>query len=149
MFHSVLFCYLGIPSAVRELKFPHNTDNSVVIQWLSPLRNINTVFYDIECFKCRGQVCEDPCGSKTMYKPSKFNLTQLNVTVENLESNTQYMFVVRSKNNNSVLTNQINWSTVRRKVKTEGISFFFYQFPFVVPLHCFKCFQMADLSFWL
>ena len=126
---------------------------------MSPLRKINTVFYDVECFKCRGEVCKNPCGSKTMYKPSKFNLTQLNVIVVNLEPNTQYMFMVLSKNNNSVPINQSNWSTVRKRVKTEGIPFFFY-FPFVVPLHCTKyleiigirwrwCLNRPSLFFWL
>ena len=80
-----------------------------------------------------------------MYKPSKFNLTQLNVIVVNLEPNTQYMFMVLSKNNNSVLINQSNWSTVRKRVKTEGIPIFFFYFPFVVPLHFTKYLEVIGV----
>ena len=93
----------------------------VVIQWFPPSRKINTVFYDIGCFKCRGDVCDDPCGRKPTYKPSNVDFTWTNVTVENLEANTQYMFVVYSKNNNSVLINGSKWLSVRKRVETEGI----------------------------
>lgn len=113
--------YIGIPSEVPDVKLLRKTASSVVIQWLPPLRKINRVFYDINCFKCRGEVCEDPCGNKPTYKPSKSNFTWTNVTVENLEASTQYMFVVHSRNNNSVLTDPSNWLSARKKVKTEGI----------------------------
>ena len=120
-FNKVLRCYLGIPSKVQNVIFNRKTDSLVVIQWFPPSRKINTVFYDIGCFKCRGDVCDDPCGRKPTYKPSNVDFTWTNVTVENLEANTQYMFVVYSKNNNSVLINGSKWLSVRKRVETEGI----------------------------
>ena len=119
--NKVLCCYLGIPSEVQNVIFRDKTSSSVLIKWSPPSRKINTVFYDIGCFKCKGKVCEVPCGRKTTYKPSNVNLTWTNVTVENLEANTQYMFVVYSKNNNSVLINQNEWLRGQTKFKTESI----------------------------
>ena len=120
-------CY-GVPLPVRNVKFKEKTETSVKLFWDPPelSDHDNDVLYDINCYKCSSGSssgpCNESCGTSVKYKPSKHNLTYTNVTIKGLKEDTEYRFVIYSKNNNSLRIDKNNWARVEKKIKTEGTS---------------------------
>ena len=108
---------------MKDIEFLKKTDTSVLIAWkLPPQTGDLQVFVDIKCFKCKGSSCTSPCEKET-YRPSQFNITSSNVTVEDLQPNTKYLFRISSKNVNSYQINKRNWAVMVKKVDTSGKMF--------------------------
>ena len=96
--------------------------------WEPPEKSATTgqrVFYDIECHKCPSgkdsEFCEEPCGKSVVFKPSGNNLIYTNVTIRGLTQDTEYKFVIYSKNNNSERISKTKWEKFVKKVKTAGM----------------------------
>ena len=116
--------WLGVPSPVTDIKFIGRTETSIRLLWQAPEPSNQDVLYDIKCNKCtsgsNSGSCEEPCGRSVTFKPSQNNLTQTNVTIQGLKGETEYEFVIYSKNSNSLRINKTNWASQRKKIKTEG-----------------------------
>ncbi|CAB4005869.1 ephrin type-B receptor 1 isoform X4 [Paramuricea clavata] len=116
-------CY-GVPSPVREIKFIDKTETSITLQWTPP--SDQGVMYDIKCNKCPSGSdsgpCVVPCGRLVMFKPSQNNLTQTTLTIQGLDQDTEYQFVIYSKNMNSLRINRTNWKSAMKRIKTEEMS---------------------------
>ena len=54
------------------------------------------------------------------FKPSQTDIKYTNVTIQGLDPNTEYQFVIYSKNNYSNRINETNWGRIAKKIKTEG-----------------------------
>ena len=123
-----VFFIVEIPSSVENVKFIDRKDTSVSLLWEQPKTSGTPgqrVFYDIACHKCPSGKdsgpCVEPCGSSVVFKPSQQNLIYTNVTIRGLIQDTEYKFVIYSKNNNSERINQTKWGKFVKKVKTAGM----------------------------
>ncbi|CAB4003216.1 ephrin type-A receptor 5 isoform X2 [Paramuricea clavata] len=116
-------CY-GVPSPVGDVKYIDKTETSITLLWTPPPDQ--GVLYDIECNKCPSGSdsgsCVVPCGRSVMFIPSQNNLTYTNVTIQGLDQDTEYQFVIYSKNMNSARISRTNWKSAVKKIKTEGMS---------------------------
>ena len=124
-------CY-EFPSPVEDVIFLDNckTEDSVTLLWKPPLQQSNhSVLYDVTCNKCLSrndsEPCKEPCGAFVTFKPSQNNLVYHLVTVKGLDRDTEYQFVIYSKNQNSLRINRTNWRRKAIRIKTEGITFFY------------------------
>ena len=129
-FSSIYICLfiIEIPSPVENVKFIDRKDTSVSLQWEAPKTSQTTgqrVFYHIECHKCpsgkNSGPCVESCGKSVVFKPSQQNLIYTNVSIRGLTQDTEYEFVIYSKNNNSERINQTKWGKFVKKVKTAGM----------------------------
>ena len=124
----VSFFVLGVPSVVNDVSFVGKTENAITLLWKVPdFRGTSDqlVLYDIKCNKCpsptsKSAPCDEPCGGLVRFKPSQNNLISTNVTIQGLKENTEYLFVIYSKNNNSERINMTNWARFEKKIKTES-----------------------------
>ena len=85
------------------------------------------VLYDITCKKCPGsdsQTCEEPCGSFLTFKPSQNNLKYTNVTIQGLDEDTEYQFVIYLKNENSLRINKTYWPRMNTTIRTKGMLYY-------------------------
>ena len=82
------------------------------------------VLYDIKCNKCPSHgtsgPCNQLCGRLVTFKPSQNNLMCRNVTIQGLQQDTEYLFVIYSKNENSLSINVTNWARFEMKIETAG-----------------------------
>ena len=113
---------------MKDVKFIDKTENSITLLWNKPKTTGTTsqnVHYDIKCNKCPSRStsapCDEPCGRLVKFKPSQNDLTYTNVTIQGLEEDTEYLFVIYSKNENSENINMTNWARFKKKIKTEGM----------------------------
>lgn len=118
---------LGIPSAVIDVKFVDRTESSVTLLWEPPIMRGTTnqdVLYNITCHKCPSRTASGPCnqlcGRLVTFKPSQNNLMYRNVTIQGLQQDTEYLFVIYSKNENSLRINVTNWARFEMKIETAG-----------------------------
>jgi hypothetical protein len=119
--------FIEVPSPVRDVKCIDKTETSITLLWKPPLPPDQGVLYDIKCNKCPSGsdsgLCEEPCGRLVMFIPSQNNLTYTNVTIQGLDQDTEYEFVIYSKNMNSARINRTNCKSAVKKIKTEGMLF--------------------------
>jgi hypothetical protein len=117
--------FIGVPSPVRDIKFIDKTETSITLLWKPPLPTEQGVLYDVKCNKCPSGsdsgLCVVPCGHQVTFKPSQNNLTHTSVTIHGLDQDTEYEFVIYSKNMNSLRINRTNWKRAMKKIKTEGM----------------------------
>ena len=119
--------FIEFPSSVQDVRFISKTKRSVILLWKSPIQlSDQDVLYDITCNKCptRNDIdepCKEPCGPLVAFKPSQNNLTDIYVRIQGLEKNTEYQFIIYSKNQNSLRINRTNWEWNAIKIKTEGM----------------------------
>ncbi|XP_028394331.1 ephrin type-B receptor 2-like [Dendronephthya gigantea] len=118
-------CY-GIPSEVTSIKFVGRTETTITLQWQQPQKQYQGAVYEIECNKCPlssdSAPCEEQCGRSVTFIPSQTDLKYTNVTIRGLEQNTEYQFVIYSKNKYSDRINKTNWKNSVKKIKTEAPS---------------------------
>ncbi|XP_028394333.1 tyrosine-protein kinase receptor Tie-1-like isoform X2 [Dendronephthya gigantea] len=116
-------CY-GIPSEVRYIKVLERTETTITLQWQQPQKQYQGAVYEIECNKCPlstdSAPCEEQCGRSVTFIPSQTDLKYTNVIIRGLEQNTEYQFVIYSKNKYSDRINKTNWKNSVKKIKTEG-----------------------------
>ena len=112
---------------MKDVKFVAKTENSITLLWKvpdNPGTTSQNVLYDIKCNKCpyrsKSVSCNQPCGRLITFKPSQNNLMSTHVTIEGLEADTEYVFVIYSKNENSQHINMTHWARFEKKIKTEG-----------------------------
>ena len=113
---------------MKDVKFVGKTESSITLLWEVPDAPGTTnqdVLYDIKCNKCPSRStsapCHEPCGELVMFKPSQNDLMYTNVTIERLKENTEYLFVIYSKNKNSQSINMTYWARFEKRIKTEGM----------------------------
>jgi hypothetical protein len=119
----IFFLFIGVPSPVGDVKYIDRTETSITLLWTPPPDQ--GVLYDIKCNKCPSGSdsgsCVLPCGRSVMFIPCQNNLTYTNVTIQGLDQDTEYQFVIYSKNMNSARINRTNWKRAVKKIKTEGM----------------------------
>ena len=122
---TTFFFHLGVPAAVRNVKFKDRTETSVKLFWDPPDLPDHDVVYEIKCYKCSSGSssgkCKESCGPLVKLEPPQRDLTYTNVTIKGLKEDTEYQFIIYSKNNNSLRINMSNWSRAEKKIKTEGM----------------------------
>ena len=118
-------CY-GVPSSVKDIIYFENTDvkSSVALIWKSPVRRFNqNVLYDILCNKCSSPIvsepCTESCGPSVSFSPSQQNLSYTYVTIQGLKEDTEYQFIIYSRNDNSPRINIMNWKWQAIKIRTK------------------------------
>ena len=122
---------------MKDVKFVDKTEKSITFLWQAPdARGTSDqlVQYDIKCNKCpsrsKSAPCNEPCGQLVTFKPSQNNLVSTNVTIQGLKQDTEYLFVIYSKNKNSEHINMTNWAKFEKKIKTEGMPYMLYSVTF-------------------
>ena len=112
---------------MKDVKFVAKTENSITLLWKvpdNPKTTNQNVHYDIKCNKCpyrsKSALCDEPCGRLITFKPAQNNLMSTHVTIEGLKADTEYLFVIYSKNENSQHINMTHWARFEKKIKTEG-----------------------------
>ena len=127
MAYTYVFSVLGVPSVVLDVQFVDKTDSSITLLWEPPITRGTAnqdVLYDIKCSKCpswsTSAPCNEPCGYSVTFTPSQKHLVFTTVTIQGLQQNTDYLFVIYSKNENSLRINMTNWARFEMKTKTEG-----------------------------
>ena len=110
-----------------DVKFVDRTESSLTLLWEPPKIRGTTnqdVLYDIKCNKCPSRStsgpCNQLCGRLVTFKPSQNNLMCRNVTIQGLQQDTEYLFVIYSKNENSLSINVTNWARFEMKIETAG-----------------------------
>ena len=113
---------------MKDVKLTDKTENSITLLWKAPDTRGTTnqnVLYDIKCNRCPPRTttasCDEPCRRLVKFKPSQNNLMYTNVTIQGLEEDTEYMFVIYSKIENSEYINITNWARFEKIIKTEGM----------------------------
>ena len=125
--YTYVFSVLGVPSVVVDVQFVDKTDSSITLLWEPPITRGTAnqdVLYDIKCSKCpswsTSAPCNEPCGYSVTFTPSQKHLVYTTVTIQGLQQNTDYLFVIYSTNENSLRINMTNWARFEMKIKTEG-----------------------------
>ena len=118
--------FIGVPSPVIDVVPRYITASSVTLLWKRPVRLFDqAVLYDVLCSKCpsgnASVPCKHPCGPLVTFKPSQNDLTYTQVIIEGLDENTEYQFVVYSKNQHSLRLNRTYWKCRAVRMKTKGI----------------------------
>ncbi|XP_028394324.1 ephrin type-B receptor 1-B-like isoform X2 [Dendronephthya gigantea] len=113
-------CY-GIPSEVWNIIVLERTETTITLQWQQPEKQYQGAVYEIECNKCPSSndsaTCEEQCGRSVTFIPSQTDLKYTNVTIQGLDQNTEYQFVIYSKNKYSDRINKTNWRYSVKKIK--------------------------------
>ena len=110
-----------------EINFIDKTETSVTLVWTraEAMPPEQDVLYDITCKKCPSGsdnlACKEPCGSFLTFKPSQNNLRYTNVVIQGLDEDTEYQFVIYSKNDNSLRVNRTNWPWKSTTIRTKGM----------------------------
>jgi hypothetical protein len=124
----MFLCFVEIPSSVEEIVITEKTESSVTLRWNPPIRHSDQdVLYDITCRKCPpstyfAKPCRERCGSSVTFVPSDENLRETYVTIQGLEENTEYQFVIFSKNQNSLRIHRSNWQGRNANIITDGMA---------------------------
>jgi hypothetical protein len=87
-----------------------------------------TIFYDVECFICNGNVCSISCMNE-IYKPGQKNLSETSVTVSNLTAGATYMFKVYVRYHLNGKVSEGRWryvETGRVPVISGKLKYFYY-----------------------
>jgi hypothetical protein len=126
--------FIGVPSSIIDMVSTNITTSSVTLLWKPPIRQFDqAVLYDVLCTKCpsgnASVPCKHPCGPLVTFKPSQNDLTHTHVTVEGLDENTEYQFVIYSKNQQSLRLNRIYWKWRAVRITTKGtdiVNFYYH-----------------------
>lgn len=80
------------------------------------------VIYEVDCFECSSSTMSAPCikacGPSVRFIPSKTDIESENVTIKDLKSNTEYEFVIYSKNEYNGNIGRSHWARASKKLRT-------------------------------
>lgn len=131
------FCFLGIPSAPRDLSY-EIVGSNVLLTWRLPkdLGGRKDVFFNVICKVCPAGSAGPcvRCGDSVQFEPRQVGLTESRVQVSNLLARVHYTFEIQAVNLVTELSSEaphfatINVSTSQSGEETpasESQSFYF------------------------
>ena len=97
----------------------------MVIKWgRSPNDNHGALVYSVDCFICKSgkdKDCQEPCGPRLQFKPSKDNITDVTVTINGLVPDSYFKFRVYSVSElNKKEKDRDKWNYAEVFAKTKG-----------------------------
>lgn len=155
-----LFCFLGIPSAPRDLSYEIIGSN-VLLTWRLPkdLGGRKDVFFNVVCKVCPAGSAGPcvRCGDSVHFEPRQVGLTESRVQVSNLLARVHYTFEIQAVNLVTELSSEaphfatINVSTSQSGEETPApfwiLEFCLFYCVLCLFLSCSSSFTVSLLPF--